>query len=178
MITMSELLEDKVFREFMLTAPKTPKVARHESLAPMWWVYVQKTADSRWRRKGFKKYKKAYKFMKLALESGYHDASITNRRIDFDPPKRWVRIKNKFVVGSDGVRRQAKKQVDWRPKLPPDETEHHWCRFCRRPTVFKHYSKHHALPSFGNSLSWDVRRCCICGGSERIAMSFKERFTR
>ena len=175
MMTMSELLEDKAFREYMLKVPKTYPVSRSEHLSPMWVVYVQKTTDGPWRRKAFRKYKEAFKFMRKAMKLGYHDVAINNKRLDYDPPMRFVRIKGRYIVGSDGVKRQVTKKVPWKPRLPADEEAHQWCRFCRRPVIFKRYSKHHAMPQFGNNISWDVRRCCICGCSERIALNFDER---
>jgi RNase P subunit RPR2 len=50
--------------------------------------------------------------------------------------------------------------------LQPEDEEHHWCKYCRRPTVFKYYTSHKRL---GTVDPW-VRRCCICGASERIAI--------
>lgn len=175
MMTMSELLEDPAFRKFMMTSPKTPAVARGEHLSPMWVVYVQKVPSGKWRRRSFRKYKKAVIFMTKALNLGYHDAAINNRRIGFDPPTRIVRIKGKFKVGSDGVKRQVTKIVVWKPRIPiGEDDEHHWCRACRRPTVWKHYSKHPALNQFP-VLDYNVRRCCICGGSERVNMNYNDR---
>lgn len=175
MMTMSELLEDKAFRSFMLTPPKTPEVARAKHLSPMWVVYVQKTAQGKWRRKAFRKYRKALEFMNRAIQLGYHDAAISNKRIGFDPPTRIVRVKGKYKVGTDGVKRQVTKIVQWKPKIPiGEDDEHNWCRACRRPTVWRHYSKHPALHQFP-VLDYSVRRCCICGGSERINMNQDER---
>ncbi len=171
MIPMSELLTDPTYRRFLETKPETPEAASARSMSPQWVVYIQKDVNGPWGKRSFRKYKKALKFFQAWMERGCHDAAINNKRIAFDPPSRFVRIKGKYVEGSDGKRRQATKRVVWRvpARLAMDQPEHEWCRYCRRPTVFKYYSKHKRL----GVVRQDVRRCCICGAAETIAV--KER---
>jgi len=179
MIPMSELLKDPAYRRFITRLPEVPTPANNKVLSPMWVVYVRLKPDSPWKRKSFRSYKKAFKFFNKARKVGVYDLAINNKRIYYDPPSRFVRIKGKFVIGSDGVKRQATKLVEWKPRLSAEDADHEWCGYCRRPVEFKYYNKHAAIKR-PDSL-WDipldnsVRRCCICGASERIAIPWQHR---
>lgn len=172
-IPMSELVKDPVYKKFLLTKPRTPSITRDERRAksPPWVVYVQRDSGGSWGKREFWTYAPAFRFFKAWLEKGAHDLALNNKRFPFDPPTRFARIRGKYVVGSDGVRRQATKKIPWQPKLAPGDPDHYWCRYCRRPTVFKYYKKHRRL----GFVDPEVRRCCICGASERIAMTAKDR---
>lgn len=174
MIPMSELVGDAVYRRYLETEPDLPEVSQNKAHAsPPWVVYVQREVNGPWGKREFWKYKKALKFFDRALHLGVHDAALNCKRIGFDPPFRMVRIRGKYVVGSDRVKRQATKRVLWQPKLEPGDGEHHWCRYCRRPTQFKFYLKHKRLGAVDPNLP----RCCICGASSRIALMPGTRFT-
>lgn len=175
-ILMSELVEDPTYWEFLQTKPELPEISRDKRmmLTAPWVVYVQREAEGKWGKREFWKYSKALKFLERALAVGVHDAALNCRRIGFDPPSRFVRIKGKFVKGSDGKRRQATKRVYWKPRLPADEADHHWCKYCRRPTVFKYFSTHKRL----GKVDTTVPRCCICGASARIALPAHDRMYR
>jgi hypothetical protein len=167
---MSELVKDPAYRKYLQTKPKLPAVAKSRAhRSPPWVVYVQRRADGPWGKKEFWKYSEAFKFLAKALKLGVHDAAINCKRIGFEPPSRFVRIKGKFVTGSDGERRQATKVVPWKPRLLPEDPDHEWCMYCRRPTIFNYYRRHKALKGV-EYLDTTVRRCCICGASERIAL--------
>lgn len=173
MITIRELLEDPTYRQFLQTKPKLPKGSTDPELmkSPPWVVYVQKQSGGGWAKKEFWKYSEAFNFLKQMLRAGIHDGTINNRRNDTLPPSRWVRIKGKFVRGSDGVLRQATREVVWKPKIPADEEFHTWCKFCRRPTVFKYFRRHKAFigTPMEDFMDPTIPRCCICGASSRIA---------
>lgn len=170
MIPMSELIKDPVYRKFLETPPKTPKVTRDptQQKSPPWVVYVQVENGGKWGKKEFWKYSEAFKFFRVWMKKGAHDATINNKRFPFDPPMRRVRIKGKFVLGSDGVERQATKEIPWKLKadIAVDYPDHHWCRYCRRPVVFKFFSKHKRIGDCDPT----VKRCVICGSSTRIAV--------
>lgn len=179
MITIAELLEDDRYKQFFTTMPKVPVVSKAPTLSPPWVLYVQLDLDGPWRTKQFEKYSDAFKFFKkLRASRGLHDAAIHNKRVAFDPPTRMVRIKGKFIEGSDGKLRQATKVVVWRPRLPSDEAQHHWCMYCRRPTIFRTYRRHRGLKQIVEELSTDIPRCCICGASARIAIPYQDRMFR
>lgn len=167
MITMPELLEDKAYYDFIVTKPRTPKAASDESMTGQWVVYFRKDNQSPWKRKAFFKYKKALKFFFQVHEAGYYDFALANRRIRFNRPKRLARIKGKYIMDSRGERVQVTKYVPWKPKLSGDEQEHLWCGYCRRPTIFKYFTKHHALKL--PEVDSGVTRCSVCGASSRIS---------
>lgn len=166
---MSELVKDPTYRSFLETMPPAHPIAAEKNAqkSPPWVVYVQIEAGGRWGKKEFWKYSKAFKFFRAWMKRGAYDATINNKRVPTSPPSRMVRIRGKFIKGSDGKVRQATTSVFW--KLPSalaiDQPEHHWCLYCRRPTLFKFYSKH---PRLG-AVDGFTPRCCICGASSRIA---------
>lgn len=166
MMTMKQLLEDKTYHNYMMTKPFTTPHAADPSMTGQWAVYLQKIQGGPWKRKFFRKYKKALKFFFQVQEAGCYDSALGNRRIALKPPKKVVRIKGKYVVGNDGVKRQVTKAVTWQSR-EDFEGNHLWCTYCRRPTLFKYYSKHHALPQF-DRVDSSQRRCCICGATERL----------
>lgn len=178
MIPMSELVKDPTYRRFLETMPKTHPLSRDKKTqkSPPWVVYVQVEADGKWGKKEFWKYPKAFKFFREWMKRGAHDATINNKRVPTPPPSRIVRIKGKFITGTDGKQRQATTIVPW--KLPSalqiDQPQHHWCMYCRRPVMFKFYSKHPRLGPVDSS----VPRCCICGASARVALHSSDKMFR
>ena len=165
---MSELLEDKWYRRFLETKPTLPSIARNKRLqtSPPWTVYVQREVDGKWGKKAFWKYSEAFNFARKALRLGVHDVAINCKRVASKPPYRLVRIRGRYVIGSDGKKRQATKRAKWLPNLGNGQPDHTWCPYCRRPTVFKYYRKHPALKGLMDTTK---RRCCICGCSEALA---------
>lgn len=176
MIPMSELIKDKTYKKFLMTQPLIPPLLKDPRMVPSppWVVYVQKDMDGPWGKKEFWKYTDAFKFFRKWLKRGAHDLALNNKRYGYEPPNRFARIKGKYVKGSDGVVRQATKSLPWRPKLEQGDAEHHWCKYCRRPTVFKFYSRHKRI----GVVDQTVPRCCICGASARIALSASDNLFR
>jgi len=172
-IQMSELVQDRHYRRYLDTKPELPEAANTKgwNSSPPWVVYVQREANGKWGKREFWKYRKALKFLYRALELGVHDAALNCKRIGFEPPIRFARIRGKYVEGSDGKMRPATKRIWWRPVLMEGDQEHLWCMYCRRPVIFKYFSKHKRL----GEVDQTVRRCTICGASERIAVMPKGR---
>lgn len=165
MITLPELLEDPIYKKYFLTPPKLPKVPR---INPPWRVYVQLEQGGPWSKskRDFWKYSEAFAFLKPLLKEGrLHDGAIVCKPKSFAPPKKLVKIKGKFVTTSRGTREQATKYIYHFPPIPADEAHHTWCGYCRRPTVFKTYTKHHAF-KHADAFAPFRRRCSICGASE------------
>lgn len=162
MLTINELLADDRYKQYFVTVPKMPAAPR---IHPPWRVYVQLEAHGAWRKKDFFDYKDAVRFfVKLRKSQGLHDASITCRPIAWDPPSRIVKIKGKFIKTSRGELVQATKEVFWKPTLPDDEEQHLWCPYCRRPTVFRAFSTHHAMTGeYRAMMDQFASRCTICG---------------
>lgn len=171
MMTIHELLEDKVFKEFFKTKPVMPST--HHSAVP-WRVYVQRKVYGPWAKREFKTYTEAFKFLKPYLgknEDGTwkcHDAAIQSKGIAFDGPAKVVRVvKNGQPVIDRETKKPVLRRVLWTPKLPYDEVRHVWCPYCRRPTVLGWFSSHHAFPK-GYKFDASILRCTICGSSERL----------
>lgn len=140
-----------------------PTVYRQRQMTP-WRVYIQREADGGWAKKDLPTYREAFELFKRYRPT-IHDAAINSRSVAFAPPHRLVRIKGKYrEVVRKGKKQtvQVTKLVVWKPKLPPEEGPHLWCTYCRRPTVFRYFSIHHA---FGKTMpiSQEHLRCSICG---------------
>jgi hypothetical protein len=176
---MLALLKDPNFGRFFRTVPKTQSPLWRPGMTPPWRVYVLLPAKKgqkgepdkreRWARKDFRTYKEAYHWI---VEGGRYkewlDFALHSRRMMFPPPTRVVKISKGgrpvMVKGADGVSRQMTRLVPMR--MPPS---HEWCPYCRRPTVFGWFSRHHAFPDKPGAVKPDTgqRRCTICGISER-----------
>lgn len=159
MLTIHELLEDRQYKEFFLKQPQMPALYRQQQMTP-WRVYIQRELDGPWAKKDLPSYTEAFKLFKR-YKPDIHDAAICSRAIAFAPPHRLVRIKGKYVEHR-GKKVQVTKLVVWKPKLPSEESPHNWCTYCRRPTVFRYFSRHHA---FGRemTIAQEELRCTICG---------------
>jgi len=129
-----------------------------------WVVYGQKHTGDKWGRKRFPTYVEAFRFMKPRLKT-YHDISITSTRLQFKPPGRVVKIKRNgrpLMVVINGKKQQETRFVAISP--PPG---HLWCKYCRRFSVFVWYTSHHAFPKDMPITDPSIRRCAICGVTER-----------
>ena len=168
MLTLIDLLEDPIYKAYFCRVPKLPATT---STSPPWRLFVLKKGEKVWRRKDFPTYSAAFKVLKKMLKQGVvRDAAIHCKRMSFPPPVRMMKIRGKYVIGSDGVRRQASKRVDWQPKNQSDIfDDHQWCPWCRRPTIFNYYSRHQNLNGLGMPIDPSTLRCSICGASTRIS---------
>jgi hypothetical protein len=166
---MPELLEDPVYWNFILEKPRSPfhKHAKNNPISGQWVVYFRQSNEDRWKRRSFRKYKDALKFFWRLHKKKYYDFNLGNRRLATPPPKRVARIRGKYVVNSKGKRQQVTREVTWKPKISGDEQLHHWCKYCRRPTIFTYFSKHPALRGFP-SVDPNISRCTICGISANM----------
>lgn len=170
MITLPELLDDKKYKEYFLTVPKSGP-------SPLnWRIYVQREQDGPWRRKDYAKYTDAFMRIKKELREGrLYDGTIQSKGIAYGPPQRIVRVtkggKPVLVKTANGVQPKT-AVVLWRPKLQADDESHTWCTYCRRPTVFRWFLSHHAVrrtPVAGIVDPSDLR-CTICGVREDFVL--------
>lgn len=178
MISMQELIKDKVFREYMR---RVPRLGVHKS--DPWVVYIQKEAEGPWARKTMPEYSEAFRLFSRYLKAGVHDAAIQCRPSAFRPPHRVVNVTRggkPVMVKINGQEIQKTASVPWRPKLGIGDPHHTWCGYCRRPTVFKWFTKHHALDKSMVAGVFDttVLRCTICGVSESFLRTIPESFLR
>lgn len=128
------LKEEPIFLAWFM---KPPTITNFHA-GPPWRLYVQKTQGGPWARGDLPSYVKAYTQVKLRLPEAW-DLAIHSKGQHFKPPT---------------VQKGTKKY--W---LPMPEG-HAWCSLCRRPVVFKTFTKHPAL-KYGCDPTFP--RCSICG---------------
>lgn len=128
-------MKDSLFNAW---TERVPTLKPNSATSPAWWVYLCR--DGKWKRASLKKYKKALKFLHKAK---YEDFSIHSKRQPFNPPV---------------VRDKTTGEKSYWRRFPKD---HIWCHYCRRPTVFATFKKHHAVPPI-YCTSYEPR-CTICG---------------
>lgn len=143
-VTLRKVMKaDPVFVKWMRREP----TLRGEPGPMPWRVWVQREKRGRWAYKDFATYREAFSFLAKHLKK-WHDCALGCKARPFVPPQ---------VV--DGPRK--------RTRLPGSTTmlelyeDHDWCPFCRRPTRFGYFTKHHAMPK-GLCTPYE-RRCSICG---------------
>lgn len=147
-ITLRELLrEDPIYKQWFMKVPKITVAGN----TPPWRLFVQMEEGGRWATAILPSYPKAYAALKLRLPDLY-DATIHSRRQHFAPPV--VRIGDK------------------KHRMPMPEG-HEWCELCRRPVVFKYFSKH---PNLG-IVSHDYLRCTICGMRQVAMKRYRSRLS-
>lgn len=160
MILLGELLEDKTFRKFFEKQPTIPDLSRN---IPPYRLWVQREARGKWLRKNTGSYQSGVRWF-LEHINEIHDGALAIPSTQSAPPNRLVKVKRNGVLltkaGSDGVVRPVVKEVPWHFRPPEGERKHIWCPYCRRPTVFTWFSKHHNMP---NVLQPEYSRCTICG---------------
>lgn len=133
------LIKDPIYRQYL---QKRPTLDHIVSTAP-WRVYVQLTQSGPWARKDFRTYPEAYRFLLKHYRQGAHDLSLGCKPRAFPLPQ----VKTKSGARQPLIR------------LIPDG--HTWCGYCRRPTVFRYFKRHHALPK-NYPPNPDALRCTIC----------------
>lgn|SRR5690606_7284549 len=169
MITIHELLKDPTYRKFFCKVPKLPAHYRPENKP--WRLLVLKRGSNRWAMKRFSTYQEAFAVLKKLLPT-LQDAALGCPGFDFEPPLKTVKIKGKFHTTESGKKIPVTRQMVWKPTIPMDEIEpHHWCPYCRRPTIFRLFDTHQMLTSKklgGVMIDPTLLRCTICGVSERL----------
>lgn len=164
MITLRELLSDKRYREYFLKIPVLPELPR---TGPPWRLYVQRESGGPWARREYDSYRDAFRHLKRIGFSDCHDACIQSKGTAFNPPHRVVKVTRGGIplLHKDGS--PITKVVWWKPSIPGDEAPHRWCPYCRRPTIFAWFTKHHAFRG-GAVFNPSLLRCTICGASENL----------
>lgn len=133
-LRMKTLLKDPTYRKFFATAPRLYETQQIPGTKP-WWLYVQRKEDGPWGRRATETYRDAFDLAKKALKKlDVHDLTIVSRRASYRPPRGF----------------------EW-------PQSHRWCPYCRRPTVFWYFRRHHALTRFKDYDLSEVPRCTVCG---------------
>lgn len=167
MITLDELLEDEDYKKFFITVPKLPP---HYRGSEPWKLMILKEGEQQWRTKRFNTYTEAFKALKK-LRPSIADGLINCPGLDWQPPIKRYRVKGRTVrVGRKEV--PMIRLVTWKPKIEADMPQHHWCPYCRRPTVFDYYTVHPAMTKqrtgSGSNVDPTLLRCGICAASEQL----------
>jgi hypothetical protein len=115
---------------------------------PPWRLFVQLEADGRWAKVDLPSYAKAYAQVRLRLPDAY-DMAIHCKPQEFKPP----------------VVKIGERRLYW-----PCPDGHEWCGLCRRPTVFRFFSRH---PAMKYPVSSEESRCSICGVRKTFLKRFK-----
>lgn len=142
------LLSDPIYKAWTKKPPqKRAVIARNP-----WRVYALFEGHA-WAKRDFPTYAKAYNFFRLCIrEPSLVDGAIHSSVTWFKPPV---------------VKMKGGKRTYW-----PMPTGHRWCGYCRRPVVYKYFSRHHMWASWmqGGEIPW---RCCsICGGKEDLRKEY------
>lgn len=147
MIRLVDLLRDPDYRKWFTTVP-TIRVEHH---TPPWRLFVQQEEGGRWARVDLPSYPKAYAGVKSRLQECF-DMTIHCKPQGFRPPIVEISGKRSYIPVPDG---------------------HHWCVYCRRPTVFKFFSKHPNMPKI--VIADYEERCTICGARKSGMKLYKTR---
>lgn len=171
-LTIRDLLADPAYKKYFVRVPKLPSHYTPDSLP--WKLMILKRGETSWRSKRFGTYPEAFAALKKLLPK-IQDGVINSPGVNFMPPVNVMKIKGR-VHESGPLKGQpilVNKLWDWKPMLDGDMETHHWCPYCRRPTVFKYYRQHQAMTKsrvgiIGTLLDPSLLRCSICGASERV----------
>lgn len=165
LITIRELLSDPEYKKYFITVPQLPGHYTPDVLP--WRLILQLKGDTHWKSKRFGTYQEAFRGFKTVLPK-IQDAAINCPGLNFVPPMRTVRVKNKFIVVK-GVQKPLVKTIVWKPRLEADHEPHQWCGFCRRPTIFVNKGMGaRMLNGFRLPPTQVAYRCGLCGASEGI----------
>lgn len=172
-VTFKELLQDKIYKEWVRRPPqfRIPPTA-----ANPWRVWVQRRRNGPWAKKDYPTYASAFNRLIREFRDGAFDGAVGCPSRTSPRPmvkrgyKKLIRDGKIVIDPKNGKPMLIPKRVRW---VVPEN--HFWCPYCRRPTRWGYYSKHHALPKglqlFGTLLG-DEMRCRICG----VRRSFVRRF--
>lgn len=149
-ITMRELLDDPLYRKWMSIPPKG---FDHR---PSWTVYAQREEGGPWARATFTNFVRAHNYFAKNFRQ-WHDSALCCRNYQSRPPV--VRDPN-----------NPKKRRYHGPVLTI--MGHRWCTYCRRPTIFKVFAKHHVFTA-KKMKPMLVPRCSICGIAEDSTKTYK-----
>lgn len=154
---MRELLRDEIFRKWMVKVPEFPNPRTVK-----WRLFVQREPDGPWAKKDVESYAEGYRILAKNFKK-WHDCALVCLGRESRPP---VVRKPMMVRDSNNPKKKVKgyKRVYHEPLIRVPG--HLWCGYCRRPTVFRNFSKHHAFTgTLRTGVPWDAR-CTICGMRE------------
>lgn len=166
LITIRELLRDPQYRAYFVKVPKLPEHYTPDALP--WRLLVLKHGEHVWRGKRFGTYEEAFAGFKKMLPN-IENAAINCPGLNFVPPMRTVKVKGRFHTEGKLKGTPIIKTLVWTPRLEPDHDAHHWCAYCRRPSIFvdkgmgARMLNGQRLPASRVAL-----RCMICGTNSEL----------
>lgn len=147
MLTMRNFLKDPIYRKWFT---KEPYLAPHLGNGKPWWLYLQEQEEGKWRRAALSTYKQGFVWIQKHLKEVY-DFSLTSKRRTYLPP---------VYRPVDDEGNPARDRAYW-SNYP---SYHNWCPYCRRPTVFAQFERHHADTEYHRYMTdTSEPRCYICG---------------
>lgn len=165
-LDIRKLIQDPIYRAFLQTAPVLPHTLPDHR---PWYYYVRREIAVKgdpddptrvtgtrvaWLRAPLDTYQAAYAKLRKDYREAY-DAAIVCRVMAVDPP-----LDERFGKPWNWHRSPELRRYDF-------SAEYKWCGYCRRPTKFQYFAKHHA---FGKQPHInDEKRCHICGIREGVA---------
>lgn len=133
--TFQSLVDDPVYRRYVKTVPHLPNNLTGGNPWAVWAITqpIDGYPDGRWRGAMFATYAQAWAATLSAMRNTarYRDVSLVSRRAMFHPPIGFV----------------------W-------DFPYEWCPRCRRPTLYRMMSRHHAVTVLTSD---DPYRCYFCG---------------
>ncbi|AVR56964.1 hypothetical protein PBI_TRISCUIT_92 [Microbacterium phage Triscuit] len=164
LISIHELLDDERYRKYFETAPELPEHYYNGGHEP-WRLMVLIKGKPRWASKRYASYDEAAERL-IELLPKITNGTVNNPALNFMPPIRHARVKNRIDP-------KTKKPLIisrvWVPQLSGEMPQHHWCGYCRRPTIFAHK----AMPAkdlgdFRLPASQIAYRCTLCGANAEL----------
>lgn len=171
-ITFKELLQDRIYKEWVRRPPqfRSPPYTSNP-----WRCWVQRKHDGPWAYKDFPTYAQAFNRLIREFKDGAWDGAVGCPSRTSPRPMVKRGMKPLFRDGKPVMDPKNPKQqimvanrVRW---VVPEN--HLWCPYCRRPTRWGYYRRHHAMKSVGN-IDGSELRCRICG----VRQSFVRRYHR
>jgi len=160
MITIHELREDDRFEKYFTTVPEIPEHYYAEGHRP-WRLLVLVKGEQKWRSQRVEYYDEALERLDKIMPK-IANAAINNPGLNFMPPIRHFKVKNSLDKRGKPV---IASRV-WTPNLTADMDQHHWCGYCRRPTVFGYKAlRPRMLNGYRLGASEIAHRCLLCGSS-------------
>jgi hypothetical protein len=142
-MNLKELLKDPIYKAWYGKIPTEHMVGTFP-----WRVWVH--TDKGWTRtkSDFEKYSQAYNWIAKRMHD-YEDLVLYSKGHEFRPP----------------VIRYRDKKYYW-----PCPAGYRWCGYCRRPTLFGTFTRHHALTHLSDPVA---PRCIICGARKKFQKQYE-----
>jgi hypothetical protein len=137
-LTLRDLIKDPIYRKWYAMKPIEFSVGTLP-----WRVWVLTPRGWTKPKQDFRTYAEAYNWIVRRMDQ-YEDLVLYSKGHEFKPP----------------IIKYRDKKYYW-----PTPIGFRWCGYCRRPTEFKMFSRHHALTHIQDT---HAPRCSICGARAKF----------